>query len=334
MTQGTLRTTVKRPTDSTFWDPDSPSSPIYRGTLDPGFVPMRPARLRAVNGASTYTPLLRVPAYRFLRPRLAGVRAAVRGPVPLALRADEAIGSYSGITDGAAIGHLLDAAQWTDPTYRSLATGDTLATFAPDGSKKVLDRVNDLLITERGVFFIAGSGVATYEDRHTRWARLSEATFNDVLVAASSGIDLDNIRNRGSVTDGVTTATWQDDASIQAYGPSDATAIDSPYVLDVAALAGHLALHLPVLAPLQRVTVESDSAATLTAQLTLELQRRITVRQTMSGQPSTDYFIERIQDTIGPQGWLLTSEYLVSKVGAAPLIFDVSTYDSADIFDY
>lgn len=338
MNQGTLDVVVSRPTDPTFWDPNSPSSPIYRGTVNPGFVPMRPCRLKGTYAAVTHTRF-----YGFLA-------TAVYDPDTLQCtlhfedlylwlnRVGEPAASYSGITTGAAWGHLLDTAQWTDPSMRQLATGDLLASFAPDGSKKILERGNDLLNAERGCFYIRGDGVSVYDDRHARWIRSSIATFNDVAVAFVSGVDLANIRSRGVVTKGATTINWSDTTSIQAYGPGDATTIASDYILDAQGLADYLKWLLADPLPPLRVTVESDSAATLTAQLTIDLQQKITVVQSRSEIPSGDYFVEQLTDTISVGGGdLLTSEYLVSTVGAGVLIFDVSTFDMpapAPVYDY
>lgn len=332
--QGTLTVDVCRPSDPTFWDPNSPSSPIYRGTVDPGFVPMRPIRLRG-----TYNGVTKTRFYGFIRtatynPDTRVCSISCEDLILWLSRVDEPSATYTSSTTGAVIGKLLDQAQWTDPTMRQLATGDAIATLTLDGSLKVTDEITALLTAERGQFYIRGDGVAMYDDRHTKWGRSSVATFSDVAVEFVSGIDLDNIKNRGSVSDGVATTSWEDDASIQAYGPSDATAINSPLVANVAGLAAWMDWQLASPDPPLRVTVEADSQATLTGQLTVDLQQKITIAQSLSGIPSGDYFVEQITDTIGEAGALLTSQYLVSPVGVGVLIFDTSTYDSPAVFDY
>ena len=238
---------------------------------------------------------------------------------------------------GEAIGLVLDALGWTEPTLRELADGDTLgADFTADGSKTALQLIAELLEADRGVFYIRGDGTAVYEDRHARARRRTpSATLTDVLVTSSSAIDLDKIVNRLRVTKaGGAEMVAEDTASIADYGLNEGTPILSPY-LESDARADSLAAYLVGQAaePQPPVTFEQDDPAQLIALLGLDLNDLVELDTGELGA-SGDFHVEQLEHEVNAPGAHHLVRVVASKRPPEVFQLDVSTLGSADTLTY
>lgn len=329
---GEVSFTLSRPSAPDRYNPQSPTSPL--ASLDPGFKPMRPVRIQATFAAVTYTLF-----YGFIRsavfnPDTYETTVIAQDLLLWLSRIRPTIAATGATTTGAAIGKVLDGAGWTDATLRSLATGDALADFSADASKTCLELINDLLEAERGVFYVAGS-VARYEDRAARAKRTTaSATFTDAALSVDPRIDLDNIRNRVTVT-GATGAAQTAElvSSEQDYGLADLPAIATAYIPNA---SGALALANYILG-IQSQTrspaflgLDNESSAILTSILSLELQDRIALTETLTGTTGA-YHVEQVEHEIGPSGLYHRTSYVLSARGAEAFILDYSTLDGADV---
>jgi hypothetical protein len=260
-------------------------------------------------------------------------------------------------TTGGRIGQLLDGIDFNDRanfwqggieadgTRRtgSLDTGDTITVGNADGGKSALLIIQDLLEAERGVFYISKDGKATYEERNSRSRRTSSsATITTYALTSQPGFEFDQLVNRQAVkrqyqtgaagtspntlADG-TPQVGQNQISTRLYGVVDGSEVTSEYIAtDAQAL--NLAqfivnIRSSFVAP---VTVEMDGgpAAAVTQMLSLELQDRVTVNDTVAGT-SGDYIVEGIETEIADGGNLFTVTFTLSDYGPAPFVFGSST---------
>lgn len=205
----------------------------------------------------------------------------------------------SSTTTGAAIAALLAAAGFAGAT--ALDAGDAI-TFAADGSGDALSLIGALLTTERGFFFMAKDGTATYLDRS--WTNrsphnTSQGTIASTMRSIAPGVDLALIRNRATVTaTGGTAQTASDATSIARYMTRDFSPITSPYLASDAA-AGFLASYLVMTAkdplpPVRSIEIGQHDSATLTQLLARELGDFVTVSETVGGT-SGQFHIRRIE---------------------------------------
>lgn len=247
-------------------------------------------------------------------------------------------------TTGGLIGRLLDAIDFNDPTLRrggitntgtrnsTLDTGDTITARDVDGTKSALGIIEELLEAERGVFYISGDGIATYEERDSRWHRTSSAaTITDAAIKSNPGFQLDKLVNRQTVqredpATGNATGrpqTASNDVSISLFGVSSGGNISSSYLAsdDVALqLASYITnLRQDFETPVT-VELDSGSATALTQQLTRELQDRVTVNDTVAGT-SGDYIIEALEHEISDGGNTFITRFTLSKYGNAAITF-------------
>lgn len=205
----------------------------------------------------------------------------------------------SSTTTGAAIGAILTAAGFAGAT--SLNTGDTI-TFSADGGTDGLSLIGALLVAERGFFFMAKDGTATYLDR--AWTNkspynASQGTIASTMRAIAPGVDLALIRNRATVTaTGGTAQTASDAASIVLFKTRDFSPITSPYLASDAA-AGFLASYLvrqakDPLPPVRQIDIGQHDSATFTQLLARELGDYVTISESLGGT-SGNYHIRRIE---------------------------------------
>lgn len=203
-------------------------------------------------------------------------------------------------TTGGAINFLLDAAGFPGGA-RAMDNGDTIVWDGADGGATALARIGDLLTTERGFFFMAKDGTATYLDRgwtNTSPYNASQGTIAGTMRSIAPGVDLALIRNRATVTaTGGTAQTAGDATSIARYGTRDYGAITSPYLSGDAA-AGFLASYLvntnkDPLPPVRQIDIGQHDSATLTQLLARELGDYVTVSEGVGGT-SGAYHIRRI----------------------------------------
>ncbi|MFZ9988483.1 MAG: hypothetical protein ACO3HV_12110 [Candidatus Nanopelagicales bacterium] len=258
-------------------------------------------------------------------------------------------------TTGAFIGRILDAIDFNDPTLRrggitsagarntTLDTGDTITVSSPAGDTSALQLIEQLLEAERGVFYISGGGIATYEERNSRAHRTTNAaTITDAAVKSNPGFQLDKLVNRQTVSrkdpatgnDTGSAQTASNDVSIGLFGVSSGSSISSQYLPtdgQALALASYIVnlrsdFETPVV-----VELDSGDATALTQQLTRELQDRVTVNDTVAGT-SGDYIIEAIEHEISDGGNRLITRFTLSKYGATAIVFAADAASSPITF--
>lgn len=248
------------------------------------------------------------------------------------------IASTGPITEGAAIGLVLDAAGWTDPELRDLDDGVTLADFSADGTQAGLALIAGIVQVGLGLFFVRGDGVVRYKSRETRFApQAAVATLDGSLITgARPRKSVDQVRNRITVTrSGGTPQTATDDESRRAYGWRDATAIESAYfVTDADALSLAQLTVLLYGRPREAcrvVELINRDDESIVLQLTLELGDRVTVQET-SGGTDVEGEIVGIQHR-----WLAAGEwrtrYLVSVIASSITFFTLDDTTGASVFD-
>ncbi len=250
------------------------------------------------------------------------------------------IAATGATTVGAAIGLLLDAMEWTDPDMRDLDTGDTIPDFPADGTASIVSLIEGLLEVDRGVFFVSGSGVATYQDRSSHWAnRAADGNLTaTVLSGVRPGISVRQVVNRQTVTrTGGVAQTVTDEESRKRDGYRDGTPITSAYLIDdnqALSLASFLVgLQRNGLATIQPATIYDIDDVTIVQQLAREIGDVVTVTEPVGGTSFTG-FIEGLRldapEILGP----LQARFLVSKRQASAFTIGVSVLDGPDVLGY
>jgi len=258
--------------------------------------------------------------------------------------------STAASTTGARIGAILDAIDFTDPTLRrggiasdgtrnttGLDVGDTITVSSPDGSKSALALIEELLTAERGVFYIAGDGSATYEERVSRAHRTtSSATLTDAAIKSDPGFQLDKLINRQTVSrldpaTGNATGrpqTASDEVSIGLFGVSSGPDISTQFISSngqAFSLASYIVtlrsdFETPVV-----VELDAGDPTSLTQQLERELQDRVTINDSVIGT-SGDYIIEAVEHEISEGGNRFITRFTLSRYGDnVPFVFDSTT---------
>ena len=242
-------------------------------------------------------------------------------------------------TTGAAIGLILDAIDWTDTGFRDLDVGDSIPDFSADGSQTALSLIEGLLDAERGTFYIAPDGVATYRDRHWRQTLDSVALIEDEMSFVAPGVDFDAAITRarverlqsGYIAEAVAPANDQ-----RKLGWNDLPPIETPYLLADAgadSLADWLVWVLgQPRPPMHELALDNRTAYQLYQMLARAFGERITVTSAQTGQ-SGDYHIEQIHHAIGGTPRHVCN-WLVSRVIPKAIQFGVSTFDGTDVFVY
>ncbi|MEY3745081.1 MAG: hypothetical protein RLZ48_759 [Actinomycetota bacterium] len=239
-------------------------------------------------------------------------------------------------TTGQRIGDILDSIDFTEPEKRNLDTGDDIFDVPPRGETSALGIIQDLLTAERGVVYVQRDGVFRYEERATRARKTSAGTITNAVVRTDPGWELDSLKNRVSVqrTNPVTGANIgraqiaQNDASVAAYGVSDATEITTGYLspqTDATALS--LAQYIVNIRQGFRkpvdVELHGNDVATSRIQLERELQDRVTLStDTAAG----DWHIEKIEHRIRPGSFVTT--FSLSDRGTEAFVIDTDTFDN------
>jgi hypothetical protein len=258
-------------------------------------------------------------------------------------------------TTGARIGQLLDAIDFNDPSLRrggiatdgsrntDLDTGDSITVSSAAGDKSALQMIEELLTAERGVFYIAGDGSATYEERDSRAHRTSSsATITDAAIKSNPGFQLDRLINRQTVSridpaTGNATGTPQtasNATSTALYGVSSGPSISSQYLSSDAQAISLASYIVSLRSDFQTpVVVELDGgdATALTQQLTRELQDRVTVNDTVAGT-SGDYIIEAVEHEISDGGNRFITRFTLSRYGTAAIVFAADAASSPITF--
>jgi len=249
------------------------------------------------------------------------------------------IAATGATTTGAAIGLILDAIDWTDSEFRDLDIGDDIPDFSADGSETALSLIEGLLDCERGTFYIAPDGVATYRDRSWRQTLDSVALIEDEMSFVAPGVDFDAAITRarverlqsGYIAEAVAPANDQ-----RKLGWNDLPPIATPYLIADAgadSLADWLVWVLgQPRPPMHELALDNRTAYQLYQILARSFGERITVVSAQTGQ-SGDYHIEQIRHAIGGTPRHVCN-LLVSRVIAKALQFGYSAFDGTDVFVY
>lgn len=343
--------TLHRPDNPDYYNPNAIAGQSPLAGLTPGFEPMRPVRMRAtVDGTTT------VVWYGYIRSASwdsETQRCQIQAE-DLFLWLSRVRPTYTsgeitaaGVTTAAdAIGFILTEAGFTNPDLRDLGESGkpgitmTLAEqLTPD--KTALQIIGEVLAADRGAFWVQG-GVATYRARTYKYERDSLATVQSEALRIGSGLDLDRIVNRQTVTrTGGTAQQANDYASQQRYGLADGSAIESPYLssdTDAAALATFILRSTARPQPPITLAVDNDTTENLERQVEWKVLDRITapvayaefvfggddnpaawpnsVFGGTSGFGGTqDYHIERIEQDWGLGGNYVETTYTLSRRG-------------------
>lgn len=287
-----------------FYSPENPASPLHAVMPDR----LHPARLVMKRPLYPgFTPLF----YGWTR-RIVWQPSGRRGVTQLELvdlfywleRAFPIIAPTGATTTGAAIALILSAAG-VPASWQRLDVGDAIPNFAEaDGSVSALELIAGLLNAERGVFYIAGSGTATYESRHARTLRtIPFQTIVDVMSNVEPSLDFSLVKNRVRVkrTQNNYLATATDQASVTRNGYSDLPEIDTPYLAtdkDADSLAAWILRQVrQPRPPLRSLRIDDRTAALIDAMADAELVDRWAIQE---GHASTDaeVFLERLTHTI------------------------------------
>lgn len=259
--------------------------------------------------------------------------------------------SYFSGTTGERITQLLDAIDFNDALFRqggiqpdgtrntTLDTGDAITIPNVDGDTGALSLIQQLLEAERGVFYISKDGKATYEERSSRARRTtSSATITTGALRSEPGFEFDQLVNRQSVTrefftsaSGTTpnvsargtTQIAQNGVSARVFGIQDGSEITSGFIpSDAQALnLGQYIVNIrsTFVAPVV-VELDAGDATTLTNQLALELQDRVSVSDAVAGTFG-DYIVESIEHEITNGGNSFVTTFTLSEFGPAAIVF-------------
>lgn len=202
---GTLNLTMKDTTGR--FNPANASSPLQPYIT----YPLREVRLRVTYSAVTYYLFSGYTRRHEADPGRDARQAHIDAVDAFLLLDNSSPLTATGATTGAAIASILTEVGFAGST--DLDTGDTI-TYAADGSETALAAIASLLLTERGYFFMAANGTATYLDRYAANRSpytSSQGTIASSMRAIAPGIDLDNMYNRATVTaEGGTAQTHSD----------------------------------------------------------------------------------------------------------------------------
>jgi hypothetical protein len=312
---------------------ENESSPLY-GALDA----MRPLRISGTFGGVKY------PMYYGFTDRIDWQPVAGRGGVATIscvdffawLQQRKPTLADSGVaTTGNAIKRLLDDVDWTDPAMRDIATGDTIPGFSADGTVDSLALIEALLVAERGAFFIAASGAATYKDRHYPLRGGVDATIVDVMTGLSTGVDRANVRNQWTVTrTGGVPQIVSDAASQKKYGHFD-DSLESIYFMNDAAalgLANWLVLiQKDAVTRVWETSLRNTTSAMLTQQLARELYDNVHL-SAAHGSTEGDYTIQQITHRVSLGGGLHETTWRCSAKGVVnAFTFGTSVFGGSDV---
>jgi hypothetical protein len=315
---------------SGLYNPVNTASALY-----PNVKPMRAIRVKAAFDGTTYGLF-----YGFIT-SLAS-RSDPNDPVTelscadlfswLALRYPT-ISALGSTTTGAAIKAVLDEINWPG-SLRDLDTGDTIDDFSADGSSTSLSRIRDLLEAEMGTFYIDGAGVATFDQRGSRYTSATSSSTIDgaskTLIDFQSTNSADTIFNAAAVTrTGGSEQTATDSDSIDAFGRRDMSALETSYVSTDAAALSRANLRVAQFKDPKTPAVASlvSSASTTADMLARDLNDRVTITEPFGNTSSKQYFIEQIQhETEASPGVQrhLTSWLLSEVPSIGPFIIDVT----------
>ena len=324
-----------------IFNPENVSGPLY-GILEDR---LHPVRWEGMTAGSSYSGLFTGWASRFTwQPNgRKGITQVECVDASYWLeRVNPIIVGTGPTTTGAAIGLILDAAGLTDMAMRDLDAGDAIPDFYADGSKTGLQLIQELLEAERGVFFIAGTGKATFRSRIARLVKTSVFTLADRMRAMASGVDFDSAKTRVRVSrvDGLGAITYTAEAAStggdwQRIGYNDLPEIQTTYLASDAQADMLAAWILPQVSspspPLYGVEIDNRDLDLLQQILTRELVDKITATA-VKGGTAGDYHIDRIEHNY--ESGKHSVSWLCSRASTVvPAVFDLARFDDA-VFVY
>lgn len=243
------------------------------------------------------------------------------------------IASTGPITVGAAMGLILDYAEWTDASMRSLDAGNTIPDFSADGSKTGLAIIGELIAVDLGMFFVDGDGVVTYRDRNSmyRHAPPVDVFGSDVLSRLQPKIDSRAIINRQTVTR--TGGVPQVAANNPKRKPWREGSLTSPYLnddTDAANLATWITLYSGVVQTPIPVEIPDVDDVQIASIVSRELADVVTVALPHGG--TTDGVIQRLSHSVVKGHHVLTATVAVRPITA--FTADISLADGPDVASY
>ncbi len=312
------------------YNPVNASSSLY-----PNVKPMRAIRIKATYDGTTYGIF-----YGFLQsihsqshPSFPRTTLDCADLFAWLSQRKPTISALGSTTTGAAIKAILDEIGWPG-SLRSLDDGDTIPDFSADGSDSSLELINGLLEAEMGVFYINGSGIATFENRNARFvSSASSSTITgsaNTLMRWDSSNDVATIFNAASVTrDGGSAQSASDTDSINAFGQRDMGDTSTPYLTSDAEALSRARLRVTQFKdPKTPANASFISAASTTADLLArDLNDRVTITETFGGTSAKQYFIEQVNHTTQAMGGgsRLQTDWLLSEVPSmGPFIIGVT----------
>lgn len=316
------------------YNPQNASS-VLNGKL----LPMRPIRVVATYSGTDY-PLFRgfIQTIEYDPVNESATIAATDLQVWLQ-NATPTIADLGSTTTGAAIRAVLEAVGFTEGALMDLDDGDNISAFTGDGDTSALDLISGLLDAERGAFYAAGDGSATFRSRDTQNKNTTSVATIASAFNAIPAVELDRIANRVTVTrTGGTPQTVTNADSQGTYGWRDAPAIDTPYLDtdDDAARLGSWILQqrAAIVPPIRGLRLSNLTATSLTQLLTVELLDRITVTDTEAVSTSTDFIVQKLHHEITDAGKYHFWEATVQERPVDFFQFGVSVLDGDDVMAY
>lgn len=323
-----------------IFNPDNPAGPLY-GQLEDR---LHPVKMVATFGGTVY------PCFYMWTRRFVWEPSGRKGITRVECvdlhywlkRVKPIIAATGPTTTGAAIALVLDAAGLIDPALRDLDVGDDIPDFTADGTLDGTQIIERLLEAERGVFFAAANGAATFRSRLSRHTMPVAATIADRMTALAPGVDFESAHTRVNVkrSQNAYLATAEsNDATIQRLGYLDFPLIETPYLSSDAQADGLAAWLLSQLEsprpPMYRYRLDNRESDLLTQVLARELVDRIATSEAVGGTDG-EFHIDRMEHNVETTGRRRhTVDWLLSRASdAAPLIFDESLFDGVDVFVY
>ncbi len=321
-------------------DPDGRYNPANASSPLAGLLaPMRPMRVQAVYGGTTYDLYNGFIQSIYDDPSISARYVTFQCQDAFSwLTATPIISSMGATTTGAAIAAMLAQIDWP-AAMQQLDAGDNIPNFSMDGTVTILDAITALLTAERGVCFVDATGVITYQSRNNTFTRGSAGIVKDVMTGLIPGTDLAALYNRAQVqrTGGVNQVIL-DQQSVFQYGYRDLPAVASDY-LNNDAQAKQLAQYLVATnkdpkAPIWNLSINrNQNAALVQMMLGLDLGDVVTVGDSRAGTAG-DYVIQGIQHTLQGGGLDHQVTWTLSQRRSGAFIIGQSTLDGGDFLTY
>ncbi len=332
----TLTCKVARVDDPGFWNPNNPASPLNSDT--PGFVPMRPVRLRATVGGNTYGVFRGFLRTATWNSQTRECEIHCEDLLLWASRVYPVIASTGPIQVGALVQLLF---QHVDATVTAIVDpGILLDDFSADGSQSVTQILTNVLAVDLGTVYINGDGVPVYREHSYPLAANAAATVTITEQASEeqAGVDLDTIGTRATVekldSGGSVLGSWSKiNADAEArFGRADIAAISSAYVQSGQTLADELVYEGVEGKPPLQFTLANVDDVTLLLMLQSQPLTVYTVDDPFGGS-SGDGIAQRITHTIGPGGFH-QAEFLCKARRSRAFSVDGSALDGTDGLRY